>query len=519
MSLRCFNAVLIGLVVMAISSNGEVISDFESPLYTTGNSIGGVDGWIEDSPQSIVYPDAGSGLVPPVYPPLEGGQSVYSLGHYRKPFDAAESNVLQNGAVLSFRVRVEANLTGQTWFFLRDDLATGSTPAGIILNDADNRIHLSGNSDVATSYFFTNATTYLVEMHLNFLNDEFGAYATDISNGGPRTWLGIVPFSMDLDPVSVGSIGGISITRFSGSAAMWDAIELNPLMLPAGQNFADFEPLVYTGAADIAGVDGWVANAFGPAGVVTPDPFPPGSGYMIVMDGLQSYVLYGGASPGASYIKAFPPGMQFNDDSVLSWLMWTEVTSNVGNLFLLPDVAGGANPAGAGHNNAGNFVLWGGGELDTGVAMAAHRVYLMEMEFDWPNSQYTAYVTDIFNGSARALLGVRPIVGVTLDDFTDGDGGISLWRAGGATAYDRIVLSAGTVPLSVSGISADAGAQEVVITWGSEPGQSYTVRRAGDPTSGFTNELASGMVAGAVSSTYTDDVTGVDAANYRVEQE
>ena len=73
-----------------------------------------------------------------------------------------------------------------------------------------------------------------------------------------------------------------------------------------------FEPPVYTVTADIAGVDGWSTTSG--AGVVTPDPHPPGSGYLIVMEGDQSFVHFSGGS----YRRPWPAGSLFETHSVVS---------------------------------------------------------------------------------------------------------------------------------------------------------------------------------------------------------
>src|SRR5262245_23988786 len=54
-----------------------VVDNFDS--YAAGSSLPS-NGWTAFGGGSIVYPDAGSGLVPPTYNPLEGTKSVYIHG-------------------------------------------------------------------------------------------------------------------------------------------------------------------------------------------------------------------------------------------------------------------------------------------------------------------------------------------------------------------------------------------------------------------------------------------------------
>ena len=72
---------------------------------------------------------------------------------------------------------------------------------------------------------------------------------------------------------------------------------------------------------------------------------------------------------------------------------------------------------------------------------------------------------------------------------------------------------------SITNVTANAAAQEVVITWESESNQTYTLRRATNLVSGFDTELTNGFPATSASSTYTDDVTSIPSAAYRVERE
>ena len=226
------NVLCVGVAILPGLVSATLISDFESPTYTTGSDISGVDQWVQTAAGgSIVYPDTGSGLVPPVYPPLEAGQSVYVLGRYSRPWGAAAADVA-DGAILSWRVRTETDaVAGQSWFFMSDNVGGGSTPAGILLNEPNNHVHLFGDLlgfELDTGYVYANATTYEFEMQLDFTGDQFTAYVTDLTNVGPRTNLGTIAWLGDLDAATTAAAGGVILGRFSGTAAMWDAIRIVP---------------------------------------------------------------------------------------------------------------------------------------------------------------------------------------------------------------------------------------------------------------------------------------------------
>lgn len=234
------NVALFGAAVLLNISAGvhaAVVANFESPTYTAGTDIGGVDGWVKHSGDGRVTPDANSGYVPPTYPILQGSQSFvqYGTGFYGRGWGSASSAVA-DGSTLSALVRHEINASsGVSGLYMSDNagLGGGGSPAGVEFNHASDTIDLFGSGGSTSSgYAFANATTYLVEMVLDFTTDSFQAYATDLTNAGPRTSLGSKSFASAEDASTVAADGGVLILR-AGSAVFWDAIEVNAIPEPA----------------------------------------------------------------------------------------------------------------------------------------------------------------------------------------------------------------------------------------------------------------------------------------------
>jgi hypothetical protein len=217
-----------------------VISDFEPPTFTADTDIAGLDGWIAfGSAEGRVMPSASTGYVPPSYPILSGSQS---FAHYREDFygrawGLAASQVT-NRTTFSWLMRTEFNSTfgfNAVYFSQNVGIGGGSTPGGIELPEATNTFHLfggSGSTNTAVSY--TPATTYRLEMELDFTSDQFEAFVTDVTNNGSRISLGIKAFTVPLDAATVASNGGIFFGRSGGTAAMYDDFSITSMPdLPA----------------------------------------------------------------------------------------------------------------------------------------------------------------------------------------------------------------------------------------------------------------------------------------------
>jgi hypothetical protein len=72
-------------------------------------------------------------------------------------------------------------------------------------------------------------------------------------------------------------------------------------------------------------------------------------------------------------------------------------------------------------------------------------------------------------------------------------------------------------PANIVGL--DVTGSEAVITWESEGGANYQVSRATNLLNGFDEALATSVPGTPPSNSYTDTVTGVESANYRIETE
>ena len=266
------------------------------------------------------------------------------------------------------------------------------------------------------------------------------------------------------------------------------------------QIIADFEAPAYTADQDIDGVDGWSRTDPAAQGWVIPSPT---TGYqpplVTAPRGAQAFVL--SAAPFfRGYRKALPPGVSPADGSVMSWYMWTELASNAADCFLSNNLNTGATPLGVGHNTAGNFRIWGaaspGSGTDTLVPFPAGTWFRVEIEIDFTNQRFDAYVTDITNGGARLLVGSDNFAGsAPLADFLDGDAGVFLTRSGGSTAFDHLALpdeaeEESKPRYALTALPGETEGHDVVLTWESGENQRYTVQRTFGLDDPFTNLYA-----------------------------
>jgi hypothetical protein len=231
-TLRSFLGFAMAFAISTSVASAVIVDDFDS--YLAGSSLA-ANGYTQfGGGASIVYPDVGSGLVPPTYPPLEGTQSVYIGGQFdgRGWGSPAAAAAVGDGAILSWIVRNEINAAiGQTSFYLSDTagIGGGGTPGGIILDGATDLIYLSGATETATSFSLVSPNTYKLEMELNFTADTFDAYVTDVTGAGSRTFLGTKAFGVALSAAVVAADGGVLFGNTGGgSAAFWDEIVIVP---------------------------------------------------------------------------------------------------------------------------------------------------------------------------------------------------------------------------------------------------------------------------------------------------
>ncbi len=232
--MRKYTSFVAALMVSAGAASAAVVVNFEPPTYTAGQDINsGQDGWVRfGSVNGRVTPDTNSGYVPPTYPILEGTQSfvLYTNGGgYGHTWGAAGAAEVADGAVVSWLMRTEVN-TGASGpeVYLSDNVAGGSTPAGLVFDEASSQIKLNGaGSNTNSGFSYTFFTNYKLEMELDFTLDQYTAYATDLTNGGARTLLGTKPFYMGLDASNVAATGGLFFGKYGGSAYFIDDVQMN----------------------------------------------------------------------------------------------------------------------------------------------------------------------------------------------------------------------------------------------------------------------------------------------------
>ncbi len=220
---------VLGTLGLAASAQGIVISNFEPPTYTAGEHLNsGEGGWVRfGSVDGAVTPDVVSGYT---YPSLEGSQSFAlftNAGGYGHNWGAGASQVA-DGAVVSWLMWTETNTgSGGGEVYLADNINAGSTPAGIQLDEATGTVQLFGAGNFTNSGVpFNYHVNYKLEMDLDFTLDQYTAYITDVTHGGPRTVLGTKPFYMALDASTVAATGGMFLGKYSGSPYMVDDLRI-----------------------------------------------------------------------------------------------------------------------------------------------------------------------------------------------------------------------------------------------------------------------------------------------------
>jgi hypothetical protein len=234
-----------GLMAVGTFSHAAMIADFEPPAYegnpATQTDIDGTNGWNATGGTGLLYPDNTSGYVPPTYPPLSGTQSYVLYGGYQARGFGAAAAAVADGSILSMLSGVETfsgiGANGAA-FYLSSNAALGggSTPGGIEYWGPTKTFSVYGaGGSTVTAVPFAIQTKYLLEMELDFTNDTFDAYVTDITNSGPRTLLANDKgFASALSAANVASDGGVLIYHAPGGNAMYaDDIQINTVPEPA----------------------------------------------------------------------------------------------------------------------------------------------------------------------------------------------------------------------------------------------------------------------------------------------
>lgn len=204
--------------------------DFEHAVYVAGNSVAGVDGWNERL-------GVGSNLVSNTAV-LEGSKSLqvsdsgslYILG--RK---LGAGTTYDTGTIVSAKMMATDGEAGaQAEFHFSNNINELHTPAGIIGVVGGNFWVFGkegGDTEDPTlgldsGIAFSTDVEYLLELDLDLTNQTFDAYATDLTNSGPRTFLRTAELwtTAPMVPGDDSNSGYFLITR-GGATVLYDALD------------------------------------------------------------------------------------------------------------------------------------------------------------------------------------------------------------------------------------------------------------------------------------------------------
>lgn len=232
---------LAGCLFLVLSGpTHAALIDFETPTYTAGSTIVGVDGWVippfATNNESVVTPDAaGSGDTRV----LAGAQSARLWSDVATTFVVRvfdEETIIGNGAVLSARMLTDGT-AGRAEVLFTNDLTTGSTPLGIIANAGGN-FDLFGSSLATDSGVpVVNNADYLLEMEMDMRNQTFEGFVTNLTAAGPRTSLGSDSFGTLVN--SIDPNNGLFLISRGGAVGIFDEVDLDPGAPPVQLSVSD----------------------------------------------------------------------------------------------------------------------------------------------------------------------------------------------------------------------------------------------------------------------------------------
>lgn len=192
--------------------------DFEADVYVPGSSVVAVDGWGQD----IWVADATitDSTV------LEGTKSLRLTGSPSAILHRAfgEGTVADDGDIVQTIMMADGPAGSSAEFFYSHNLSGIQTPAGIIAKPGGNfwifgllngEVVTDGGID--TGVPFESNVEYLLEVRLDFADQTFRSYVTDLTNGGERLLLGEAEFwvgpDVTLEPAAGPNAGYIVVTR------------------------------------------------------------------------------------------------------------------------------------------------------------------------------------------------------------------------------------------------------------------------------------------------------------------
>jgi len=203
--------------VSLLPHNQKRFSDFEGPGYTSAQGVHGQDGWSIVSGTGRVTPDPVNGYTSEYT--LQGDRSLVLSGAAKRNFEPATT--LVDGSILSWRMQVEPGATAR--FYLSDNLAAGSTPAGVEFANGTVKGFAASSSNPATNMLYEDGLEYLVSMELNFTADRFKIWLED-PEGHLFETTGNYNFHTPLTPAQVLDDGGIFLS--TTGTAIFDDIQI-----------------------------------------------------------------------------------------------------------------------------------------------------------------------------------------------------------------------------------------------------------------------------------------------------
>ena len=467
--MRLSRVLIIVSMLFAAMSSGTVeavMVDFELPDYTAGQPWLNVDGW-------VTYPQINWGASTLITPSGEhtmvlsgsqsggmGGDAQSGMG---RVFDSGGTGEFATGdyhTVLSCLMQADGPSGGTANFFYSNAPANAATPGGIEGHIGGNFL-LFGNTPgyyLDSGISFLSGITYKLEIELNVDINKFKAYATNLTNSGPRTLLGTMNLLGTITPAMY-PVSGFSISTTGDAFAVYDDFDVYEVAaeptVPLLSNPVNFEHAVYIAGGPVTGIDGWEASIWTPTTqIVTSN----------VLEGSKSLKVSGADN---ALQRNFGPDTTYEDGSIISArmkLLGSATQEGTGGFYFSNNQSGLATPAGITGFDDGNFWIFGkkNGEIvsddgiDTGIPFLTGVEYLLEMQFDFTNQIFYSYVTDLTNGGSRTLLGDAEfwlnIPGETVEPGdTNNSGYVLITRHNAEVIFDDLNMVAGTLPVFAPG--------------------------------------------------------------------
>jgi hypothetical protein len=230
-SFKQFGTATVGMIAMFALADplaaALTLSNFESPTYTAGTAVGGVDGWgVTALPAGRITPDGGGSGFTQV---LEGSQSalIGSGSHMIRGWGNTSSLVVTNGFQISWLLMRPDAGSGRSELYFSDALP-GSTPAGLIMDGDTFAVFGNAGVEIDTGVPYNIGDTYRLMMVFDFAADTFAAFSENVSMGSPRVNLGT--YGIAGPPLGTHQIvddGGLIVIAGSG-AAIWDDFQIVP---------------------------------------------------------------------------------------------------------------------------------------------------------------------------------------------------------------------------------------------------------------------------------------------------